>query len=33
MLGHASTDTARIYSKIVDRLTENPARYLEAMLT
>jgi site-specific recombinase XerD len=33
MLGHAPTDTARIYSKIVDRMTENPARYLEAMLT
>jgi len=32
MLGHSSTDTTRVYSKIVDKLTENPARYLEAML-
>jgi integrase len=32
-LGHASTDTTRIYARIVDRMTENPARYLEAMLT
>ena len=31
-LGHASTNTTRIYAKIVDRLTENPARFLEAML-
>jgi len=31
-LGHASTDTTRIYVRIVDRMTENPARYLEAML-
>ena len=32
MLGHASTDTTRIYSKIVDKMAENPARYLEAVL-
>jgi site-specific recombinase XerD len=32
MLGHASTDTTRVYAKIVDKMTENPARYLEAML-
>jgi site-specific recombinase XerD len=31
-LGHASTDTTRIYARIVDMMTENPARYLEAML-
>jgi integrase len=31
-LGHASTDTTRIYARIVDRMTENPARYLEAVL-
>jgi hypothetical protein len=28
----ASTDTTRIYARIVDKMTENPARYLEAML-
>jgi hypothetical protein len=32
MLGHSSTDTTRIYVRIVDKMTENPARYLEAML-
>jgi integrase/recombinase XerC len=32
MMGHASTDTTRIYSQIVDKMTENPALYLEAML-
>jgi len=32
-LGHASTDTTRIYARIVDRMTENPALYLEALLT
>lgn len=32
MLGHASTDTTRVYTKIVNRLKENPACYLEAML-
>jgi site-specific recombinase XerD len=31
-LGHASTDTTRIYARIVNRMTENPALYLEAML-
>ena len=31
-LGHASTDTTRIYARIVNRISENPARYLEAML-
>ena len=32
-LGHASTDTTRIYAQIVNKMTENPARFLEAMLT
>lgn len=32
MLGHASTDTTRIYAKIVDRMAENPASYLDALL-
>ena len=32
MLGHTSTDTTRVYARIVDRMTENPARYLEAIL-
>jgi integrase/recombinase XerD len=31
--GHASTDTTRIYARIVDRMTENPAKFLEAMLS
>jgi hypothetical protein len=31
-LGHASTDTTRIYACIVDKMTENPARHLETML-
>jgi len=32
MLGHASTTTTGIYARIVDRMAENPARYLEAMM-
>ena len=32
LLGHASTNTTRIYARIVDKMTENPARFLEAML-
>ena len=32
-LGHASTDTTRIYARIVDRMSENPARFLEAILS
>ena len=32
-LAPASTDTTRIYTRIVDRMTEDPARFLEAMLT
>ena len=32
MLGHSSTDTTRIYVRIVDKMTENPAKYLDAML-
>jgi len=31
-LGHSSTDTTRIYSKIVNKMQENP-KFLEAMLT
>ena len=31
-LGHASTNTTHIYARIADKITENPARYLEAML-
>lgn len=31
-LGHASMDTTMIYARIVDKMTENPARLLEAML-
>jgi integrase/recombinase XerC len=32
-LGHASTDTTRIYARIVDKMTENPAKFLETMIT
>jgi len=32
MLGHASVDTTRIYARIVNRMQENPARFLEAAL-
>jgi len=32
MLGHASVTTTQVYARIVDRMTENPARYLEAMM-
>ena len=32
MLGHASVDTTRVYSKIVDRIRENPAKFTEALL-
>ena len=31
-LGHASTNTTLIYAKIVDKMTQNPARFLETML-
>jgi integrase/recombinase XerD len=33
LFGHSSTDTTRIYARIVDKMTENPAKFLEAMLT
>jgi len=32
-LGHASTKTTEVYAKIVDRIKNNPARYLEKVLT
>jgi site-specific recombinase XerD len=32
MLGHASITTTSIYARLVDRMSENPARYLEAMM-
>ena len=32
MLGHSSTDTTRIYARVVDKMTDNPARYLEAVM-
>ena len=32
MLGHSSVTTTQVYARIVDRMTENPARYLEALL-
>ena len=33
MLGHSSADTTRVYARIVDRMAENPSRFLEALLT
>ena len=33
MLGHADVSTTRIYAKVVNKMTENPAKSLEAMLT
>lgn len=32
MLGHASITTTQIYAQIVDRMSENPARFLESLL-
>ena len=33
MLGHASIQTTTVYAKIVDRMSENPAKFLENLLT
>jgi site-specific recombinase XerD len=32
MLGHASVNTTSVYARIVDKISEDPARYLEEML-
>ena len=32
MLGYTSITTTSIYARLVDRMTENPAPYLEAMM-
>ena len=32
MLGHASVTTTQVYAQVVDPMTENPARYLEAVM-
>jgi len=32
-MGHADVSTTRIYAQIVNKITENPAKFLEAMLT
>jgi hypothetical protein len=29
MLGHSGTDTTGVYARIVDKMTEKPARFLE----
>jgi hypothetical protein len=31
-MGHSSTTTTERYAKLVDRMKENPARYLETLL-
>ena len=33
MLGHAPVTALQVYAKIVDRMIENPAKYLKGMLT
>jgi hypothetical protein len=32
MLGHASVTTNGVYARIVDKITENPARHLEELM-
>lgn len=32
MLGHTSVTTTSVYARIVDKITENPARYLEELM-
>jgi len=32
-MGHSSIETTGVYAKVVDKIQENPARYLESMLT
>lgn len=31
-MGHSSIETTQVYAKIVDRIQENPARYLDALM-
>jgi site-specific recombinase XerD len=33
MLRHADASTTRIYTPVVNKMQENPAKFLEAMLT
>jgi hypothetical protein len=32
MLGHTSVTTKGVYAKIVDKIAENPTRYLEELM-
>jgi integrase/recombinase XerD len=32
VMGHSSIETTQAYAKIVDRINENPARYLDALM-
>jgi len=32
MLGHTSVTTTDVYTKIVDKIAENPPRYLEELM-
>jgi hypothetical protein len=31
-MGHSSIETTQVYAKIVDRINQNPATYLEALM-
>ena len=31
-VGHSSVETTQVYTKMVDRITENPTKYLEELM-